>query len=145
MSLNLRSLNNCTVIRAAVFIGLCSLIFSLSACSDSKENDVPVGNTQTSSTPAQKTEPEAHTDSSLPTASPAPSSGGPCASLTTAKCIECHSMARVCEKLGKKSKSRWKRTINRMIDRGAKISADESAALLDCLDSGIKDLQSVCQ
>ncbi|MBA3015181.1 MAG: hypothetical protein KKD63_14230 [Proteobacteria bacterium] len=130
--------------RTVIFVVACCLLLNLSACSDNKGDEAPIGAIgPTQSAPEKKAEPQTQpVDSTQPsTVSP----DGVCASLVTAKCVECHSMARVCEKLGKKSKSRWSRTINRMIDRGAKINSDEIAALLDCLDGKISKSDVVCQ
>lgn len=139
--------HNYSKMRAVVLVAACSLFLSLSACSDNQGNDGPTGKDSSSQVPPVH-KAALQTQSAVPTpvqTSPATSPVGSCASLATAKCIECHSMTRVCEKLGRKSKSRWKRTIRRMIDRGAKIDSGEAATLLDCLDSGVKDLQSLCQ
>lgn len=135
-------------IRTSILVVTCACALSLSACSDNKGNDVTTGKVAPAqSAPVQNVQsPQAQSASSTAIAPSASSSENPCGSLVGTKCIGCHSTARVCEKLGKKSKSRWKRTINRMIDRGAKINTEEAAAILDCLDSGVKDLQqSVCQ
>ena len=71
---------------------------------------------------------------------------GACSTLLTTKCTVCHNLNRICEKLGKKSTSRWQRTIDRMIDRGAKLNPDEKATLLVCLDKGAtNDLQDTCR
>lgn len=72
-------------------------------------------------------------------------SGGQCADLLQGKCTQCHSTARICEKLGKKSKSRWERTLERMVTRGAKINASEAAALITCLEQNSSEARAACQ
>lgn len=121
----------------------CGLLFTVSACSDDKSQDAP---------PATESSEQSSNSQSAPASSPAPpqqsaatGAGGACGTLLTAKCTECHNLTRICEKLGKKSKSRWQRTIKRMTDRGAKLSSEESDTLLTCLDSNIKDLEALCQ
>lgn len=116
----------------AISMVFCALLTLVNACSENKEEDIPAASQSVSQT-APSQDP------------PAVSDGGKCAALMTAKCTECHSPARVCEKLGKKSKARWQRTIERMTTRGAKLNADETAALLLCLDSGANDLQATCR
>jgi len=115
---------------------LCALFALLNACSENKEQEAPS---------APKNAIQSQADQRADGQDPAPATdGGKCADLLTAKCTECHSTARACEKLGKKSKARWQRTVERMVARGAKINAEEAAALLVCLDNG-KDLQSTCR
>lgn len=115
---------------------LCVLFALLNACSENKEQNTPS---------APKNAIQSKADQRADGQDPAPATdGGKCADLLTAKCTECHSTARACEKLGKKSKARWQRTIERMVARGAKLNAAEAAALLVCLESG-KDLQSTCR
>lgn len=120
----------------------CGFIAALTACSDNKKQadttESPKGVSQPSTVQAAPLPNEGRT---MPVGD-----GGICVTLLTDKCTACHSTSRTCEKLGKKSKSRWQRTIDRMIERGAKLSADEAAVLLGCLDNGANnDLQSVCR
>jgi len=132
----------------AAIAALCGLLLCLGACSDNKGGDTPTTKDASpqSSAPASSPGPPGQAaPSQAQTQAAVPGTEGKCASLLTAKCTACHNMERICEKLGKKSKSRWQRTITRMVERGAKMEADESAAVLDCLDSGVKELQSVCQ
>ena len=123
----------------------CALIYLLSGCSGNKNqaDTTPAPKSVSQQSPAP-TPPAAPPTESSPT-SPA-GAGGACAALMTSKCTMCHSAGRICEKLGKKSSSRWQRTIDRMIERGAQLSADESATLLVCLDKGAtNDLQAACR
>lgn len=115
------------------------LVICLAGCSGDKgQSDTPAPPKEATKTasPAQTQTPPASTSGA----------GGVCSALLTAKCTECHSLARVCEKLGKKSNTRWQRTIDRMVDRGAKVNTDEKSALLACLESGAtNDLQEACR
>lgn len=123
---------------------LCGLFLALSACSDNKGKDTP---------PATKTASQGADGQAQQTAETAPNAaqvapatdGGKCATLLSQKCTTCHTTARICEKLGKKSKARWQRSIDRMVERGAKLTAAEIAALLVCLESEINNLQSSCR
>lgn len=110
----------------------------LSACSDNKGQD-------TASAPKTESQAPGQTPAASGEPTAAAAGGGKCAALLTAKCTECHATTRICEKLGKKSKARWQRSIERMTARGAKLNAEESAALLVCLDGGGSDLQSACR
>ena len=131
-------------ISLAVLFGFC--IF-LSACSDNKSQDTQ----STPKTASQTGSGQSAESQSQPLATPpsseqgSPADGGKCNTLLTAKCTVCHSTSRICEKLGKKSKARWQRTISRMTDRGAKVNIEEAAALLICLDSGAKNLEPSCR
>jgi len=121
---------------------VCGGVMVLSGCSDDQgKSDAPA--------PAAVSQPgsaQTPTASSPQTPTAPGGAGGSCTALMTAKCIECHSMARVCEKLGKKSKARWQRTIDRMVERGAKLTPKESADMLVCLENGAtNDLQESCR
>ncbi len=116
----------------------CGVSLLLSACSDPKKQDAPATKSTEVQAPNQAN-PSA-TQQSLPA-----TGGTKCDSLLMAKCTDCHNTTRICEKLGKKSKARWQRTIDRMTERGAKLNAEDAAALLVCLDSGAKDLQNSCR
>lgn len=117
----------------------CGFCLFLSACSDNKSQDTPSPQSAGagSQSPAQTTPPSA--EQSLP------AGGGKCDALLTAKCTKCHSTSRICEKIGKKSKARWQRTIARMTERGAEMSVEDGTALLLCLDNGAKELQPSCR
>ena len=134
-------------VRMIGVMAACGFCLFLSACSDNKSQDTTTtskdanqaGSAQNagSQSPSQTTSPGG--EQGVP-----PSGGGKCDTLLTAKCTACHNTTRICEKLGKKSKARWQRTIDRMTERGAKLNAEEAAALLVCLDNGTKELQSSC-
>jgi len=122
-------------------VAACGLCIFLSACSDNKSQDTPSPSPQSagSQSPTPATPPS--TEQSLPAGG-----GDKCDALLTAKCTKCHSTSRICEKLSKKSKARWQRTISRMTERGAEVNVEEGATLLVCLDSGAKELlQTSCR
>ena len=137
-------------IRLAV---ICSLFMLMISCSDKTNQgsaSTPEAESQTSSRQITETQPPpppaaAATPAPAQTASTPDGDASPCSTLLETACTECHNTTRVCEKLGKKSKSRWQRTLTRMIERGAKLSADDEAVLLDCLDNGVNVLQEACR
>lgn len=135
-------------VRTICVVAACGFCLFLSACSDNKGQDTPpasqganqtgTGQSAESQSPPQTTP--------LNAGQPLPATdGSKCDALLTAKCTECHSTARICEKVGKKSKARWQRSLERMTARGAKLNAEETTALLSCLDSGTTELQSSCR
>jgi hypothetical protein len=135
------------VFKTIYTLAICGFFLCLNACSDKTSQEPPstpkainqTDSTQSSNSQAKPHAPMPSAELSLPA-----DSGSKCDALLTAKCTECHSTARICEKLGKKSNSRWQRTIDRMTQRGAKLNAEEAATLLACLDDGAKDLQATC-
>ena len=68
-----------------------------------------------------------------------------CAELLTNKCISCHSMDRVCQKLGKKNEKRWKRTVKRMVKRGTKLTKTELKDVVICLAEQSPGTLQVCK
>lgn len=57
-----------------------------------------------------------------------------CLELLQNRCQRCHSLSRVCQKVGEKSKRRWAATLKRMVKRrGADLSGAEQDFLLNCL------------
>lgn len=68
-----------------------------------------------------------------------------CTDLLLKKCEECHYLSRVCQKLGQKSKWKWKRTMKAMIRHGAKINQDEQELLIDCLTDNGDAAKAACQ
>jgi cytochrome c5 len=59
----------------------------------------------------------------------APAADG--AALVSSRCTTCHNLDRV--KQAKKTSAQWKETVTRMVGKGAKLSADEQAAVADYL------------
>jgi len=122
-------------------------LLMLTSCSDKTPQD--------SASTAKEGKPTAGADEPAAQSAPAPPPAvteqaaaaggmGQCDALLTAKCVACHNTTRICDKLGKKSKARWQRTIERMTERGAKVNPEEAASLLRCLDSGTTELQASC-
>lgn len=56
-----------------------------------------------------------------------------CAQILNNRCQECHAKARICQALKKKNENGWKRTVQLMIKKGARLSEDERLQLLQCL------------
>lgn len=67
-----------------------------------------------------------------------------CAKLITTRCEVCHYKTRICESLGKKSKSVWKRTVGNMVSYGAQLNKDEQQQLVDCLSGPSTDITDLC-
>ena len=68
-----------------------------------------------------------------------------CAPLIDSKCTTCHYKSRICKKLGKKNKRKWKRTIKNMLRHGATISKDEQKTLLECLVKAPQGAEYICK
>ena len=71
-------------------------------------------------------------------------SGNRCENILVTKCSDCHYLNRVCSKLGKKSKSGWRRSIKRMIRKGAILSKEEQTLLVQCLHEKQEGAKSAC-
>lgn len=71
--------------------------------------------------------------------------GEECASLITSRCEVCHYKTRICESLGQKSKSAWKRTVGNMVSYGAQLSKDEQLSLVNCLSGPAADITALCE
>lgn len=127
--------------------GACALL--LTSCSDNKPQDPTPTAKEGKQTTGESSAPREQAPTAPPSAAPeqASSAGGSsgCDALLTTKCTECHNTTRICEKLGKKSKARWQRTLERMTERGAKVNPEEAATLLRCLDGGTTELQASCR
>lgn len=59
--------------------------------------------------------------------------GQECVDKIMSTCSKCHYPARICEKLGKKSKREWKTTIKRMLRYGLVLNDSEQESMLRCL------------
>ena len=68
-----------------------------------------------------------------------------CGKLITERCESCHYKSRVCQKLGKHTKRRWKRSIKNMVRYGAKLSKKEEEKLIDCLSKAPPGADYVCK
>jgi hypothetical protein len=68
-----------------------------------------------------------------------------CSALVDAKCVRCHYKTRICDALGTKSVSKWKKSIKFMIKQGAELTADEQNTVIACLSSMPEGSKVVCQ
>jgi hypothetical protein len=69
----------------------------------------------------------------------------PCVTLLRNKCEECHYNTRFCQKLEKKSKRAWKRSIRTMIDYGVELTAAEQKFMLRCLHKPADEVKNYCR
>ena len=70
----------------------------------------------------------------VPTIVAAEGEAGECYQQLENNCQKCHMLGRVCGKLEKKSERAWKKTVTRMVERrGAKVDAQQQAAIVKCL------------
>lgn len=83
----------------------------------------------------QATEPPKTQATEPPKAQPTSSSGSApavdSAALVNSRCSTCHNLDRV--KAAKKTPAQWKENVTRMVGKGAKLNADEQAAVVDYL------------
>ena len=68
-----------------------------------------------------------------------------CNSIIDARCVRCHYKTRICDALGTKSVSKWKKTIKFMIKQGAELTEDEQNKVIMCLSSLPEGSDVVCQ
>ena len=68
-----------------------------------------------------------------------------CESLLVEKCSTCHYLTRVCQKLGKKSKGDWRRSVKRMVRKGAVLSKAEQKGLVKCLHKEEEGAKKACK
>lgn len=61
------------------------------------------------------------------------------------KCTSCHYLTRVCQAMGTKSRSKWGRTVKTMVKRGAKLTDNEQAVMVQCLAEPGPELNQYCQ
>ena len=74
-----------------------------------------------------------------------PPSEAVCSSIVDTKCVKCHYKTRICDALGTKSVSKWKKTIKFMKKQGTQLTDDEQNKLIACLSSLPKGSNVVCQ
>ena len=74
-----------------------------------------------------------------------PPSEAVCSAIVEAKCVQCHYKTRICDALGTKSASKWKKSIKYMIKQGAQLTEDEQNKLIACLSSLPAGSDVVCQ
>jgi len=118
-----------------------SLVLLVVACSDSQQ----AGTSQPTSSETAKLSTQSSTTSGAYEESVATSTDGSCRSMLEASCLACHSEARICQKLGRKSKKRWERTIARMVKHGANMSSTDQDALSNCLADESADVVQMCK
>lgn len=68
-----------------------------------------------------------------------------CEELLLTRCEGCHYLSRVCQKLGKEGKWKWKRTMAAMVRHGAKINPAEQDQLVTCLADNSPEARAACQ
>ena len=124
--------------RSAVI--LVCLALALGACSNGG------GEKKTSSVPAPAVETKKVVKKSPPAAAPQTSAAGngQCRALVEDLCMDCHNEGRICSKIGKKSRTRWHRTIKRMISHGAQVDQQQGDALTECFLNETDDLRALC-
>ena len=67
-----------------------------------------------------------------------------CKVLLKTRCDSCHYRTRICQVLGKKSRSSWRRTMKTMIRYGVKLTKAQQKILVDCLYKAPKKAEFVC-
>jgi len=68
-----------------------------------------------------------------------------CDLILNTKCTMCHNLGRICRKIGKKSKSHWRKTIKRMVKHGVPMSKDEQKELATCLYNESESVRNACE
>ncbi len=68
-----------------------------------------------------------------------------CVEIIKAKCIDCHYASRICQKLGKKSKRKWKKSLKSMRIRGSTTTPAEEKALMQCLSKSATEVKEYCK
>ena len=58
-----------------------------------------------------------------------------CIDLLEKNCTGCHYNTRICNKIGKKNKRKWKSSVKRMLRYGLKIDKKAQSSIVDCLVS----------
>ena len=67
-----------------------------------------------------------------------------CVDLLEKNCTSCHYNTRICNKIGKKNKRKWKTSIKRMLRYGLKIDKNIQDEIASCLVSMDKDDTKFC-
>lgn len=65
------------------------------------------------------------------------------ASLIKGKCLVCHDIKRTCSEIGEADAEEWKKIVDRMVERGAKLDEAEAKKVTEYL-SGLKDAKALC-
>jgi len=74
-----------------------------------------------------------------------PPSEAVCSSIVNVKCVKCHYRTRICDALGTKSVSQWKRSIKFMQKQGAQLTEEEQSQVIACLSSLPTGSAVVCE
>jgi len=117
------------------------MFLTVVACSDSKQ----AGTSQPATSETAKQTATPSTAAGAAGNGAVTSSGGSCRSIVEGSCLACHSENRICQKLGRKSKTRWGRTIARMVKHGAKLDSAGQDALSSCLADESADVVQMCK
>lgn len=76
-----------------------------------------------------------------------------CGELLKSRCVQCHYLTRVCQKIEKNQQKglfggffagSWGRTVKNMIKQGAKLTEEEEKKLVQCLDNSSPEILQVC-
>lgn len=68
-----------------------------------------------------------------------------CESLLVEQCSTCHYLTRICQKIGEKSKGDWRRSVKRMVRKGAVLSQAEQKLLVECLHKKEEGAKKACK
>ncbi|MEN8143005.1 MAG: hypothetical protein ABFQ82_05345 [Thermodesulfobacteriota bacterium] len=68
-----------------------------------------------------------------------------CADLLEKNCTSCHYNTRICNKIGKKNKRKWKTSVKRMLRYGLKLDKKTQNTIVDCLVALEKDATLFCK
>jgi len=123
------------------FLILIPLVFA--SCSDNKTSQESAKSPPKQEQQAAQTAPQ--TETPAPAQQTTASSGGACADLLTSACVQCHTLGRICQKLGKKNSRSWSRSGKRMVSKGSKLNSNQIGQIIDCLASEAPDIQAVCK
>ncbi len=69
----------------------------------------------------------------------------PCTAILNTHCVVCHHATRICQKLGRKNRKGWERTISNMIGHGAQLTPAEKETLVNCLERQAPEIQEYCR
>ena len=64
--------------------------------------------------------------------------------FVTAKCSACHTIDKVCSKIGKKTDAEWEKIVKNMVERGAKLDDLEQKGVSDFIVKLPKEKNPLC-